>query len=467
MRASRYRPCMRVGTAWAAVITFIATAVLAGSPLATFASAGVRHARAGVADGALAPIPIRRATVMATPSAQLHTASGGLPYPTVNSVAPAFQTAIGVTSAANRPDHGELHSILIRPVSVEPIVVCNTCRKDFYIYQEDNKSRAVLTVQPAQLVTPETRFLVMSNRALPASVASQQGIGRYRLYGFDPATRSLQTLAQGCLAAWTPQFYAGFRPTQFTPAFLRQTLPVVPCQATVPTHDSLSLTPPPELFESSTGTFAISGFSSGPRWLTVSAGAACNAVPLFTVSAGGGGSRGGPANPRVSRVSGHFEYDFTFDTPARPDWGNFCAFLQTGGRYKEVPDGRLTARAAADWNDGDTAIINAPETLPVGQVLSFTVSGYHNSDAAAYEYFSFRPCASTAQAEKAIGQGGQISPASSTGGNFSQRFQTSGPLPQSAYICAYIQPVASTGTDTNPPPSGQPFITAIAKVTLQ
>lgn len=263
----------------------------------------------------------------------------------------------------------------------------------------------------------------------PEAVIRPGHIGRYVVYGVRfGVTARTPVLAQGCLAADT-----GLT----NEALLRnQPLPTVPCGARV-LSDSFTFNHPTEL---SPGALAsVTGRVSGSRQLSVFLShQRCAADPQAEVARSTGHA--------YFSVRGSFR-DSVTSTTTRP--GVFCVYLQTGGRYGGIPDGRLTAFGSFPFLAGDTVSISAPTTATVDQAVPVIFSGNASAAEELYVFTAYGPCASSAQAEVQQSAGALAVPL--LRGAFSRTISTV-PLARPAVVCAYLQlgAPASNGAPTGP-----------------
>jgi hypothetical protein len=290
--------------------------------------------------------------------------------------------------------------------------------------------------------TVGTVHLTSRTRIVWAAVRSGE-IGRYKLYGFNPGLNAVPQqvlLSEGCLAA---DFVQDSGPTSL--GLLGQllhprTLPRVPCSGT-PRGDSATFYEPgPELSPSTRLPGHFSGSAGGSRWLSVfQAGSGnCARDPL--------GEARRTSNHLFWHITGgKFRRNFVSGLVKRP--GNFCAYLQTGGRYRGIPDGRVGIRWSAPYFGGDTVSITGVTTGVAGQPVVDTFSGFASAKETLWTFDSASPCAATAEAEypPAVGVGDNA-----VNGSFSLSI-SSVPLATSSYRCAYLQAGApSAGKPTGP-----------------
>ena len=126
--------------------------------------------------------------------------------------------------------------------------------------------------------------------------------------------------------------------------------------------------------------------------------------------------------------------------------GSFCLYMQAGGLYQGLPDGRLTVVAQPTFYSGDTLAIE----LPTSNAATF--AGTASEPEELYAFFSPSPCAASAQTERGEAVGnffywpvhGAFSPslpllAGSTGN-----------------LCAYLQ----VGSPANGIPTGPTLVAA-------
>jgi hypothetical protein len=132
--------------------------------------------------------------------------------------------------------------------------------------------------------------------------------------------------------------------------------------------------------------------------------------------------------------------------------------VQDGGRFRGVPDGRISLLWSHPFFAGDAVSISGPTTASVNSRVASTFSGNASTGEELYDFASFTPCASTAQAEFKNYSGIYEVPVR---GGFSKTVN-SVPLTRSTYICAYLQVGAPAGKR----PTGPTLATASQLITV-
>ena len=268
-------------------------------------------------------------------------------------------------------------------------------------------------------MTNKTRFT--------QALTSPGRIGRYKVLGVNVQREFPVLRGQGCLAADAPIANSDF--------LNHHSLPTVPCSGRIPAGDHVGFSSPLELASNRLET--VSGHASGTRWLSVFLSRSkCSRDALAQAQHSVAG--------KFWFVGGNFQESFTA-TDSAP--GFFCIYLQTGGRFHKVPDGRLSVSGSIAYLAGDKLQISGPSSVaPGGQVLD-TFTGSASIAEELYDFVSYAPCAATAQAEFQQAVGVYETPVS---GPFSKSVN-SVPFAQSGFICAYLQVGAPSGvTPTGP-----------------
>jgi hypothetical protein len=361
-----------------------------------------------------------------------------------NSVVPAFE--LGFSYSQVRVGQLKLKAILIRPVSADEFVKggCTACTGSGrflpytirgHLFQESAKGP-----------------IFMTRRTKIAEALIRPGeIGRFKVYGVSVGSLTTTVLlAHGCIAADAIPV-AGGTSTALLDALLHpQTLPQVPCSGN-PTGDNVTFFRPP--FELSATQPAIGGFSGhagGPRWLSVFQGRKpCAPDPLAEAT--------GTPNHVFWHISGDFRKGFTTATDTKP--GFFCAYLQSGGTFGRIPDGRLGLMWSAPYYAGDTIAISGQSTAAANQTAVDTFAGHASVREQFWSFDSFTPCAGTAQGEFPTAFGLSNS---SVKGNFSIAV-TSVPLSRSVFRCGYLQ----VGAPSHGKPTGPTVAKASLAITVQ
>lgn len=272
------------------------------------------------------------------------------------------------------------------------------------------------------------------------AITAPDKIGRFTVYGVQVNPAKPKIRRQGCLGADVPVIHDNFL------AYLggAKTIPTVPCNQTV-TNDPLpSLSPPPPFEVSSSGPtpFEISGSASGTEWLgmfEVHHDCEFNSQATAQLE---------PRAPRLfTQVTGQFTKIFRTATHSTP--GFLCFFLQRGGTFKGIPDGRVTMADQVAYLAGDTVGISGPTTTPPPQVTE-TYAG--NASVAGEEFWTFptpSPCQGSVQAEYAQDPHPIVRPLNA--GQFSFQISTNGLVSgETVDLCAYTQ----LGAPVNGAPNG-------------
>jgi hypothetical protein len=290
------------------------------------------------------------------------------------------------------------------------------------------------------VLTTRTRF--------GEAIAPTGEIGRFQVDGIatDPARPVARR--RGCLGADTG--VTGHELVDGGP------LPLVACRAAGPRDGNTRFSAPSELSPTTSQSGTVSGRTHGGRWLTVlEVHSACAATAQATARIQG-------ATITQWHVHGPFRKTFSTGTAQTP--GFFCVYLQNGGRWHRVPDGRISQRGSIPFFAGDRVSISAAPSTPVpaGQPVTNTFSGFASAGETLWTFDSDSPCATTAQAQygTSIGFGED-----SVKGSFSLAI-TSVPLNQNAYRCAYLQYGRPGGTTGHPTPTGPTLATAAVLIAV-
>lgn len=357
----------------------------------------------------------------------------------------------------NRPSVNKLASVgvprlkkmILAPVSRAASIKggCSQCGGSGRFLPYMHKGNGV--VEP----TVGTVHLTSRTRIVWAAVRSGE-IGRYKLYGFNPGPNAVPQqvlLSEGCLAADFVQD-SGATTLGLLHQLLRPaTLPRVPCSGT-PRGDNVTFYEPgPELSPTTRLPGHFSGRAGGSRWLSVFQAGSGNCA----LDALGEATR--TSNHLLWHISGgEFRRNFVSGLATRQ--GHFCAYLQTGGRYHGIPDGRVGIRWSAPYFGGDTVSITGVTTGVAGQPVVDTFSGFASAKEIPWTFDSDSPCAATAEAEypPAVGVGHNA-----VNGSFSLSI-SSVPLTTSSYRCAYLQ----AGAPSDGKPTGPTLASASALITV-
>jgi hypothetical protein len=311
---------------------------------------------------------------------------------------------------------------------------CTACKGKGHFNRIKFRGNTLIeTEKGKRFMTRKTRF--------PEAVVTPGEIGRFKEYGVKVVHGSAvpYVRAAGCLAADAPVSNDTF--------LVHQALPTVPCSQKLSKSDHVSFNSPLELAANRPET--VSGTTTGTRWLSVFLShSACARDAL------------GEAPRAIAHgfwfVGGNFSETFT-STDTRV--GNFCVYLQAGGRYKGVPDGRVTVSGAVPYLAGDSIHISGPTSTTPGGTTDDTFSGNASTAEEFYDFISNAPCASTAQSEYQQAIGYYEAPVQ---GAFSKTVN-SVPFDQSGYVCAYLQIGAPSGTT----PTGPTVVGAELPVSVQ
>ena len=215
-------------------------------------------------------------------------------------------------------------------------------------------------------------------------------IGRFKLYGvsFGPPTAP-KLISQGCLAADSIPVSGPTSHALLTALLHPNTLPQVPCSGT-PRGDNVTFFRPPfELSSTAAPTGGFSGRAGGPRWLSVFEGnQKCAPDPLAESTL--------TPNDFFWHVSGSFSKGFRGVPATKP--GFFCAYLQSGGRFAGIPDGRMGLTWSAPYYAGDALSITGQGTVSPARAPPTRSRGSPRFRRCC-ELRTFTACAGTAQGE--------------------------------------------------------------------
>lgn len=285
-------------------------------------------------------------------------------------------------------------------------------------------------------------FLSMGpSTTLYEAVTRPGWIGRFAMYRLQlhPSVKPVRVRAD-CLGA----------DVRLPNLFWNYPLPAVPCQARVPHDGPLVLTGTPS-------SFTITGPASGTRWLTVFQGQARCRPDAWAQAATG-------EVHFTRQVQSPINVSFAaHNTPP----GNFCVYLQIGGTYRNLPDGRVT------WSGSlprDTVSISGPSSTPA---LSSVTDTFAGNASVSGEYLwvldAYSPCATTAQAEHQDPSWfSDYHTPTSVAPAFSYSitsFHDSTHPSMSFYRCAYLQSGPPDGS-VNQNPTGSTLATASYFITV-
>ncbi|MGI8714959.1 MAG: hypothetical protein ACR2NR_17620 [Solirubrobacteraceae bacterium] len=321
------------------------------------------------------------------------------------------------------------------PQQAAPLGGCLHCL-GFGHFQSYVVKRDTLTekVRGTRLLTTHTRF--------SQAIVRRGEIGRFKVYGvaLNPARPFVRQA--GCLGADTG--------VTNDDLIYGRALPLVGCTAATPRDGATSFNAPAELSKTVQGHGSVSGNAKGERWLSVfKVHAACGANAQATKRIHG-------VSGAVWKVRGRFRETFTTGLDTRA--GHFCVYLQDGGRWHKVPDGRISQRGSIAFFGGDSVSITGAATGAAGQAVADTFGGFASASEVLWTFDSYTPCAPTAEAEypAAVGVG-----VNSVKGLFSLSVNSI-PLAQSAYRCGYLQ----VGASSHHKPTGPTLASASALITV-
>jgi len=375
----------------------------------------------------------------------------------VNTVVPAFE--LGFSYSQVKVGKLKLQEVLIKPVDPGESVKggCSQCTGSGSFLPYTIKNR---------LFTEGTRgniFLSGKTKIVEALVRPGQ-IGRFKLYGVSigPPTQPA-LLAQGCLPADIIALAGGTTSGVLNALLHPKTLPRVSCSASAnPRGDNVTFFRPPfELSATQHFTGEFKGFANGSRWLTAWEGHQTNCGPDPLAEARRGFQH------VIWPVHGKF--DVVFNTALVSRAGFFCAYLQNGGTFDGLPDGRVGITWSVPYYAGDTVTIGGPTSAAVGSTIQNTFSGQASAPTGRglppeelWVFDSTSPCAATAGAE--FGPSFGLSN-TAVNGNFSVQV-TSVKLTQSGFRCAYLNVGAPTKKNGLPTPTGPTLASASLPITV-
>jgi hypothetical protein len=375
----------------------------------------------------------------------------------VNTPMAPFVTSITYGSRPRHPGEFLLHRIAIKPAATGEFAaaICSTCRfaSDADFALKPVNGTLVATFRPAQPITAKTRLLITA--MVDAAGTGYSGLGRYRLYAIAPTRDRVRELAQGCTAAGVDHLILSGG--DYTVAALKASQPIVPCSGGVPQGDSVDVTGSTERSSTLGGNVTASGFASGARDLTIYVGTeACpqNAASVHYSTIDG-------VATSSTQVDGAFTVSLPIAPGTAPSDGVYCAYLENPGSYQGVADGFVSAFAGAPWFVGDTAAVAAAASVPSGQTVQFTASGFANGGTTIYVFVSAQPCASSAQGESVVGAYWYVA----EGATYSYPRISANPVTTTSYVCSFVQsgdPVLDGGT-----PTGTVLASATTTVTAQ
>ena len=414
-------------------------------------AAGTRRAATATATSALRDAPAPKepaksaaAFPIATPSRVLRATDPLGNVANVNTAVPPFQIAFAYSLV--RPGTLRLKTILMKPVSRDESVKggCSSCTGSghFLPYTihghlfQDHTSGTVL-------MTKHTRIV--------EAVIRPGETGRFKLYGISlgPPTHPV-SLLQGCIAADALPVAGATSPILLDALLHPNVLPQVPCSGT-PRGDSVTFfRPPSELSATAAPTGGFTGHTGGPRWLSVfQANQTCAPDPLAEARR--------TQSHIFWHVNGNFSKGFRGVPATKP--GFFCAYLQSGGKFAGIPDGRMGLTWSAPYYAGDVLSITGQGTVSPGQSVADTFEGVASVPEELWSFDSFTPCAGTAQGEFPTAAGVSHT---TVHGSFSLTV-TAIPLSHSFFRCAYL----NVGAPKNGQPTGPSLVRASLAITVQ
>ncbi|MBV9820148.1 MAG: hypothetical protein JOZ07_17595 [Solirubrobacterales bacterium] len=327
-----------------------------------------------------------------------------------------------------------LKALLIRPVSGADRLKggcahCDTGHGHFANYR-----------LKGDIVTEPTvgKLYIDGSTRIAQAVVRPGAIGRFKLYGVRVGPPTVPVpLTQGCLPAdLIPT--EGPTPAVVLNALLEpKVLPRLPCSGTV-NGDRAVLYTPYELSPAApTPVGKFTGHANGSRYISV-----------FQVTNGCSHDALAESYRTHNFIVWHVRGDFTkyFSTAPATKPGFFCGYLQSGGHFGKIPDGRVGLAFDLRYYAGD-AVSVSPASGTSGSPVTDVITGNASTSETLWYFDSYSACAPTAQQEypNAVGLG--HSPVS---GAFSVTV-TGVTLSQSAYRCAYLQ---LGGPNSNGQPTG-------------
>jgi hypothetical protein len=339
----------------------------------------------------------------------------------LNAVIPAFKVGFAWNGLGTRR---RLTKVLIRPFmrGATAIGGCDGCFGDGHFSVAKREGRYL-----AAVVGGHYRF--RAHTRLVIGLIRGHGIGRFRVYAVTFNPLGLQLVTQGCLASDTVSLGNGKTSQALLNDLLRPaSLPQVPCAAKVPTGDHGTLYAPLELSASSAQTGRLVGSVAGDRSLTIfRAHRACAPDPIAESVRALGDSM------QVFSVRGHFTQRFAAGTDSEP--GYYCIYLQTAGKFRGIPTGRVTAMRQQRYLGGDSLTLTAPSFVIGGQPAQPSVAGTTAVKERVWLFASHAACAPTAEAEYPQ----QFAMVSKIVDGVYNVPLALGVLSQSANVCAYLQ----------------------------
>jgi hypothetical protein len=363
----------------------------------------------------------------------------------LNAVLPNFKFEMVIFVSPN-PHKLNLHKLPLRKFIItpfyprresDPVGGCTACTGGGHFTK--------ITIHGTTLTeTVRGRLFVSGRTRFTQALTAPGKIGRYQVLGVHVVKAGagviihIPHLGHGCLAADAPLSNSDF--------LSRRALPTVPCSARVPSGDHVTLNHPLELASNHVET--VSGHAAGARWLSV----------FLSHSKCASDAQAEAARSTTRRfwfVGGNFSEPFAA-TDTAP--GFFCIYLQTGGRFHGVPDGRVSVSGGIPYLAGDSLQISGPSSVAPGGTAQDTFTGSASIAEEFYDFISYAPCAATAQAEFQQAVGLFEAPVQ---GPFTKSVN-SVPFAQSGFVCAYLQVGAPSGTT----PTGPTVVSAAEAVSV-
>lgn len=280
-----------------------------------------------------------------------------------------------------------------------------------------------------------TRILTARTR-LSQGILRRGEIGRFKVFGVEPHNAAPFVRQQGCTAADT-----GITSNDL---LYGRKLPLIACTAPNPHDGPSSFFNPVELSKTASLTASVSGNAHGSRWVSViKVHGSCGANAEQSIRTSG-------ATGVAIHVSGKFHKLVPTGKDNRA--GNFCVYVQNGGKWHGVPDGRVSQRGSFPYYAGDTISITGATTAVITPPATTvtptnTFSGFASAKETLWTFDAATKCAATAQTELAAASGvGDFK----VKGLYSLNI-SSFPLASSFYRCAYLNVgPASGGKPTGP-----------------
>lgn len=366
----------------------------------------------------------------------------------INRVVPPFRFFLNFNVVG--PLKLQLLGFLIGPFyqsfELFPLGGCHSCNGhgNFNSVKVFNRRKCGSVPAPCLKETVRGKRTLTKHSLFIQALTSPDQVGRFTVLGVQVNPASPKVRRQGCVGADVPLTNDNFL------AYLNgaKTVPTVPCHQTVTTDPLpiLSPTPPFEVSSTSPTSFEISGSASGSEWLAMFEGhQPCKLNSQATASVE-------PTAPRLfTQVSGQFTKVFRTAPDTSP--GYLCFYLQTGGTFNGIPDGRVTMADQVVYIAGDTVNISFLSTCQPPQGANWCIQEQFAGSAAVageqlWVFAPASPCAATAAQEYA--QDPQTRDFPLNTGQFANQLGIYGTA-SSTYVCAYLNLGApANGTPTGP-----------------